>query len=359
MFALTYDEAKVLSDVISTARSGAGSQAAWEEMLRLLPELIPCDGLGIVFFDERTGKPVSRVIRNLDPAIYDAYERHFHDQDPITPKAREKGLFAFRPTDVMSRKAYESTEFCTDFQSRFGYQHPVTALIGSDGRPRAQIWLARESAKRAFSNRDTRILDLLRPHLAGGLPDEQAAVEAPPVWTALQPGLDRMMTPVLIVDHEFNLQHMNSAAVAVCEEAVCRAENALQRVLAAVGSAGADTGQLFLGDPRERGNCVIAGRKYALAVFPMSQPGQPASYVILLADVRERLRRTIVGSMRERGLSARETEVCQMLVNGMTDREIAEALCIAELTVKDHVKSIRRKLGVGSRAKVLPTLLMG
>ena len=48
-------------------------------------------------------------------------------------------------------------------------------------------------------------------------------------------------------------------------------------------------------------------------------------------------------------LSPRELEVLQLLVDGRTDREIAEVLFISPRTVMSHVANIRNKLGVDSR----------
>ncbi len=48
-------------------------------------------------------------------------------------------------------------------------------------------------------------------------------------------------------------------------------------------------------------------------------------------------------------LSARENEVLSQLAQGITNREIAEKLCISQATVKTHVLSIFGKLGVSSR----------
>ena len=53
------------------------------------------------------------------------------------------------------------------------------------------------------------------------------------------------------------------------------------------------------------------------------------------------------------GLTARESEVAAFLGEGLSNRDIAEALSISEHTVKSHVKAIFQKTGVGSRAQAV------
>ncbi len=48
-------------------------------------------------------------------------------------------------------------------------------------------------------------------------------------------------------------------------------------------------------------------------------------------------------------LSAREREVLRLIVDGLSDREIADELSIGRRTVNAHVASILNKLEVGSR----------
>lgn len=51
------------------------------------------------------------------------------------------------------------------------------------------------------------------------------------------------------------------------------------------------------------------------------------------------------------GLSPRENDVLRMLADGLTDREIAQALVISPRTVETHVSNILHKLNVRKRAE--------
>ena len=52
------------------------------------------------------------------------------------------------------------------------------------------------------------------------------------------------------------------------------------------------------------------------------------------------------------GLSARELEVVQLLIDGHTNQEIAASLSISHYTVANHVRNIMNKLGLDSRTAV-------
>jgi DNA-binding NarL/FixJ family response regulator len=53
------------------------------------------------------------------------------------------------------------------------------------------------------------------------------------------------------------------------------------------------------------------------------------------------------------GLSARESETLALVATGMPNRAIAAAMFVSENTVRTHLKSIFRKLGVSNRSQAL------
>jgi DNA-binding NarL/FixJ family response regulator len=57
------------------------------------------------------------------------------------------------------------------------------------------------------------------------------------------------------------------------------------------------------------------------------------------------------------GLTARESEVAAFLSEGLSNREMADALSISEHTVKSHLKAIFQKTGVASRAQAVARIV--
>jgi two-component system, NarL family, response regulator LiaR len=63
------------------------------------------------------------------------------------------------------------------------------------------------------------------------------------------------------------------------------------------------------------------------------------------------------GSSKVESLTPRELEVLQLLVQGMNNRSIAEALFISDRTVQAHLTSIFAKLQVSSRLEAVLTAI--
>ncbi|MEJ7561226.1 MAG: response regulator transcription factor, partial [Ilumatobacteraceae bacterium] len=53
------------------------------------------------------------------------------------------------------------------------------------------------------------------------------------------------------------------------------------------------------------------------------------------------------------GLSERESEVLELIVRGKSNKNIAEDLMLGDETIKTHVRSLYRKLGVSDRAQAV------
>jgi DNA-binding CsgD family transcriptional regulator len=102
-------------------------------------------------------------------------------------------------------------------------------------------------------------------------------------------------------------------------------------------------------------------RSYGLQAFWLNH--QPKGRPPLVAILVERVSPARAGragfekAQRRFHLSPRELDVIQALRTGMSDKEIAAALGIGFETVRDYLKTIRRKLSVSTRTAIVNAVL--
>ena len=139
------------------------------------------------------------------------------------------------------------------------------------------------------------------------------------------------------------------AAAPACEVVVLTASGTEENLLAAIRAGAA--GYLLKTEPPER----IAGFLDSVVHGEAALSGEVARR--LLDRVRDggRLDSGVPQSIAEY-LSAREVEVLLLLDEHLGTAEIAKRLFISEHTVRSHVKSMLRKLGVSSRRDALEAL---
>ena len=79
-----------------------------------------------------------------------------------------------------------------------------------------------------------------------------------------------------------------------------------------------------------------------------------------LLDNLDRIRCDFPSSEMPEPLSGREVEILRLVARGYNNREIADALSIAEGTVKNYISSVLSKMGVRDRTRaVLKALEQG
>ena len=89
------------------------------------------------------------------------------------------------------------------------------------------------------------------------------------------------------------------------------------------------------------------------------EPAVPRRFVSRLLDelrTRERRRSVFLEGRGRVALTTREWEVVERLLRSASTSEIADELGIAAVTVRRHIGSVERKLGVSTRAEVVALL---
>jgi DNA-binding NarL/FixJ family response regulator len=175
-------------------------------------------------------------------------------------------------------------------------------------------------------------------------------VEALDLAESLQPDLILLDLSMPGLDGLAALPRLRDAAPA-CEVVVLTASGTEENLLAAI--RGGAAGYLLKSEPPERIVAFLRG----VANGEAALSGEVARR--LLEQVRTGA--TFGGGVPDgiaQTLSAREVEVLLLLDEHLSTDEIAKRLFISEHTVRSHVKSLLRKLGVSSRRDALEQLAL-
>ncbi len=62
--------------------------------------------------------------------------------------------------------------------------------------------------------------------------------------------------------------------------------------------------------------------------------------------------------LQDKGLSKRESEVVILVVQGLTNKQVADRLCVAEKTVKFHLTNVYKRMRISRRSQIIWTLPM-
>jgi len=209
--------------------------------------------------------------------------------------------------------------------------------------------------RRPWTEPEVLRFQVFRPLLAQLLESAAAAEIHAAARRRLESAAEAASTPILLVRPSGSILYANRAATALLAArgplvVVPRdgRETALATWIARLG-AGAAAGEKWC--------AVLAdGRALEASVARFADEEEDDVAVLTLKvqsalsleDVRERL--------ATRGVSGREADVVGAVLEGLRNAEIARRLFITEWTVKDHLKHVFSKLGVGSRSGLLKAL---
>ena len=153
---------------------------------------------------------------------------------------------------------------------------------------------------------------------------------------------------VLVDDHEMVIEGLKAMLAAFSErvQVVGQAVGA-ERALSVIDELQPD---IVLCDVRMQGSS-------GLDLCQELRERDPRRKVARAVDTAARMQRHEFWPGARQGLTQRESEILSFVVGGLSNRAIATKLVIGDETVKSHLRSIYRKLGVSDRAGAVATAL--
>lgn len=311
--------------VESPERAGAPAEVARGVLARLRSR-IPCDGGALVLMDPVTGLFSTGAVDGLPIETCHPFFRVETGDDPRTLRALAVsggGASAVSTADA-------GDPLVRDVLVPFGYAAELRAVLRDARVAWGGVSLWRRD--RAFDPPEVDTLDALSAGLGAELRD------------AVLASLGSAPTSVVPV---------SAGMVVVADGACVESSEGLGEVLqeiddpALIGYRHLEH-LAALAQDRGRFSTVIRTRQGWLTAHGTPLTEGRVAITLTAADPA----RLFGARAAAAGLSARELEVTRLLCRGHTDREIARLLGVSAHTAHDHVRAVRRKLGVRSRSEV-------
>jgi len=336
---MTFDtRAAVVREAVSRlADDRLDPQDLLDEAAARIRRVVPYDLGGFMTLDPDTLLPTGNVRSGKSSALVDAFWRN----ELLTPDLHKFTELAGRRSPLATLNTVD--ESTTDVSPRRQFIH-IPAGLGDEARivfrANGAVWgaacLHREDSAGDFDAEERAFLAAIASDLGRGLQHALSRGAGPDASPAT-PG-------VVTLDHELRV----SAATAEATQLI----------------------RLFPGDPtitifgvaarvQDRQRAARArvrltdGRWLLLHAAHLRRGGaSPHDEVAVILDPAPRNDVTSL-LLRLHGLSARERDVAELLLAGISTDELATRLHISRHTLRDHVKAIFTKFGASSRSELM------
>lgn len=257
------------------------------------------------------------------------YVAHFAQLDPFVKSGYYLGNrinIAARNTDLVSKNSLLRSEFANDFLiSVASVFYVLAAALGSQGDTVAILGFHRQKSERDFSDRDKQVVNIVLPHMARAIHNRN-----------LMERLDLGEEPggVIAIGEDGRKLFVNDAAKRLL----------MGRPVESIPDPGMSPNPVFF---KSRSGT------YRVRAMPLRRNGKGKVVLLERYPPEHRLQ----PKLTDLKLSRRESDMAVFVVQGYSNREIAERSFICEQTVKDHLHTIFEKLEIKSRGELTAKVL--
>lgn len=330
--------------IVTLCHSGLDTRSLLQESLSQLQRAVPSDGYFCGTVDPATLLNTSTVKQGMPVWVTPLllYNEYLQDDVNKFPSLARGPHHARTLYAVTGGKPERSVRF-RDIFVPMGFGDELRAVFKAGGETWGVLCLHRELDRTGFTEEETALLAELAPHLGEGIRTslllsniDESEPETGPGLLLLNDDLELVGTTA---SGESWLSDIGDwAQSAELPEAVLYAAARLQ-ALERQGTSAPGT------MPRARVH--TRGGRWIIVHAARLAPGEAGQIAIILEPARPVEVTPLL--LAAYGLTARETQVAQQVLQGLATQAIAAGLYISSLTVQQHLKAVFEKVGVRSR----------
>lgn len=325
------------------ARAGLDLNSLFAEASRLLQKAVPFDAACWHTLDPATLLETSHLTENLPVESPRAAEIEYlyedYNQFATLARSRRRSGILSEATGGVPERSRRYRELIRPF----GLKGELRIAFVARGAAWGAGGLLREAGD--FMPEEASFLEAISEPMADAI-RKALLFEAVAKEATEGPG-------VILLDEEQELEAMTSAAERQLSELIDISSNSKARPLPYVVYAVASRARLAsrgLGPPAQARLRTRSGRWLLLHGSVLQGPPRSRT-VVTVEEASGPALAPVIGQAY--GLTARELQVMQLLLQGLSTKEIAALLYISPYTVQEHFKMIFEKVGVRSRRELV------
>ena len=336
-----------LSQLASSLAGATTIDEVLDLYLKGAREVIPSRAVGI-YLSRGAGKPPRALADGVSEYYLELYEELGRQLDPVLKAVVESGQ-AHSSSQMMSAEKWQASEFYQRVLSVHGFHATLKAPIVAQGRVIGTLNFG-DRAPDAYDRPGDLDLATALGHIVGlsvtmATRLEDAERERLQLGQAFEASDDAL----IITDLRTGARQPNAAARQILQ--LLDDEDAallLEDLLALQHTHRPPDGVV----------AEVRGGRHLVSVRPLP-PGSDRKVLITRLTLRSaEASDTEVATFTQALLSPRERQIAAAVSLGLHDQQIADNLVLSVHTVKQHLKSIYRKLEVSSRVELTRLVLM-
>ena len=282
--------------------------------------------------------PLERVTTQSRETLSMAFIEHVSEHPVIAHYARSGDGRPYAISDFLSIAAFHDTRIYRHFYRHLGAEDQLSFVLPD---PKLVIGVALNRRRPGFSARDRQVCNLLRPHLLQAYRSVEASTRMKLMASTFEHAATEAGVGVLRLDSAGQLTETNAAARAI-----------LHRFfeLHTTPSLPPEISQWVTRDRARDTSAELVLHRHNGRRLIIHRTPAPSGDLLLLSAPNSRLLELDTHAL---GLTARETEVLELVRSGLPTKRIATALAISPRTVDKHVDNALDKLGVRTRLEAV------
>jgi len=347
------DYTKILSFIAQTKKSQNDYQ---QHVLTLLNEIFGYNHTTFNLINNKLEVFNSRLF-NLAESSNKSYYEYYYKTDIFNPKIQANLMISkdvISITDIMPTSQFENTEFYLDFLKKDMLYYELVLPLKADNKLIGAVGIYKEKDENNFSNKDLVILNRLTEFIASDLLAYLDYTNTLKNCQTYNNCFDESSTGIIILDRNFSIISYNRAAEAsasklhIGNSPYSSIQQFIYKVISEYSHEINNPHQVNIKFFYKTFFINIVAR-----IIPSICEGMEYVYLMFITEESGKKYLTDNNPRANYNLTARETEILELVKNGLSNEEIADNLYISSHTVKTHMGNIFQKLQVKNRTAAL------